>query len=232
MSHYRANVRDAEFNLFEVFGRQSVLGHPPFEDIDVDTARDILSEVATLAQDRLGASLLDSDRNPPTFDPSTGTVEMPESFVATYREYIESGWGKLEISEELGGVSAPPSLSWAAMEMVLGSNPALKLYSSGYTFAEVLLRLGTPEQQHLAKLLVEQPWGATMVLTEPDAGSDVGAARTTARQAEDGSWHISGVKRFITSATAPFYDNVIHFVLARPEGAGPGTKGRSLFQVP
>ncbi|MGB3859801.1 MAG: acyl-CoA dehydrogenase [Ornithinimicrobium sp.] len=232
MSHYRANVRDAEFNLFEVFGRQSVLGHPPFEDIDVDTARDILSEVATLAQDRLGASLLDSDRNPPTFDPSTGTVEMPESFVATYREYIESGWGKLEISEELGGVSAPPSLSWAAMEMVLGSNPALKLYSSGYTFAEVLLRLGTPEQQHLAKLLVEQPWGATMVLTEPDAGSDVGAARTTARQAEDGSWHISGVKRFITSATAPFYDNVIHFVLARPEGAGPGTKGLSLFLVP
>ncbi len=232
MSHYIANVRDAEFNLFEVLGREGVLGQPPFEDVDADTARDILSEVATLAQDRLGASLLDSDRNPPTFDPSTGTVEMPESFVTTYREYIESGWGKLEISEELGGVSAPPSLSWAAMEMVLGSNPALKLYSSGYTFGEVLLRLGTPEQQRLAELLVEQPWGATMVLTEPDAGSDVGAARTTARQAEDGSWHISGVKRFITSATAPFYDNVIHFMLARPEGAGPGTKGLSLFLVP
>ncbi|MGB3827272.1 MAG: acyl-CoA dehydrogenase [Ornithinimicrobium sp.] len=232
MSHYIANVRDAEFNLFEVFGRGSVLGQPPFEDIDVDTARDILAEVATLAQDRLGASLLDSDRHPPTFDPSTGTVELPESFVTSYREYIESGWGKLEISEDLGGASAPPSLTWAVMEMILGANPGLKLYASGYTFAEVLLHLGTPDQQRLAELMVQQPWGATMVLTEPDAGSDVGAARTKAVQVDDGTWHISGVKRFITSATAPFYDNVIHFVLARPEGAGPGTKGLSLFLVP
>src|SRR5690606_29310824 len=75
-------------------------------------------------------------------------------------------------------------------------------------------------------------WGATMVLTEPDAGSDVGAGRAKAVQAEDGTWHITGVKRFITSGEAPFYDNVIHFVLARPEGAGPGTKGLSLFVVP
>ncbi len=232
MSHYKANIRDVEFNLFEVLDRAAVLGRAPFDDIDVDTARDILSEVATLAQGRLGSSLLESDRNPPVFDPSTGEVSMPESFVASYRAYIDSGWGRLEISDALGGASAPPSLAWAVGEMVLGSNPAVKLYSSGYTFAEVLLRLGTPEQQKLAQAMVEQPWGATMVLTEPDAGSDVGAARTTATQAEDGTWHISGVKRFITSATAPFYDNVIHFVLARPQGAGPGTKGLSLFLVP
>jgi len=232
VSHYKANVRDIEFNLFEVLNRQSVLGHGIFEDIDVDTAHDILAQVATLAEGPLGDSLLESDRNPPVFDPATGEVTMPEAFVTSYRAYVDSGWGRLEISEALGGVSAPPSLSWAVGEMVLGSNPALKLYSSGYTFAEVLLRLGTPEQGRLAELMVEQPWGATMVLTEPEAGSDVGAARTTAKQADDGTWHISGTKRFITSATAPFYDNVVHFVLARPEGAGPGTKGLSLFLVP
>jgi len=232
VSHYRANVRDLEFNLFEVLDRQAVMGVPPFDDIDPETARDVLAEVATLAEGRLGDSLPESDRNPPAFDPGTGEVSMPEAFVASYRHYIDSGWGRLEISEPLGGAAAPPSLSWAVGEMILGSNPAVKLYASGYTFAEVLHRLGTPEQRRLAELMVEQPWGATMVLTEPDAGSDVGAARTTASPAGDGTWHVTGVKRFITSAEAPFYDNVVHFVLARPEGAGPGTKGLSLFVVP
>ncbi|CAN5521634.1 acyl-CoA dehydrogenase [soil metagenome] len=232
MSHYKANVRDLEFNLFEVFERSTMLGQPPFEDIDIETARDILAEVATLAEGRLGDSLLDSDRNPPTFDPATGTADLPQSFIDSYRAYIDSGWGRLEISEPLGGAAAPPSLTWAVGEMILGANPAAKLYASGYTFSEVLLHLGTPDQQKLAALMVEQPWGATMVLTEPDAGSDVGAARTKATQQADGTWHVSGVKRFITSGVAPFYDNVIHFVLARPDGAGSGTKGLSLFLVP
>ncbi|MGB3184736.1 MAG: acyl-CoA dehydrogenase [Ornithinimicrobium sp.] len=232
MSHYKANVRDLEFNLFEVFERSTMLGQPPFEDIDIETAQDILAEVATLAEGRLGASLQDSDRNPPTFDPATGAADFPQSFIDSYRAYIDSGWGRLEISEPLGGAAAPPSLTWAVGEMVLGSNPAVKLYSSGYTFAEVLLRLGTPDQRKLAEYIVDQPWGATMVLTEPDAGSDVGAARTTAAGQADGTWHITGVKRFITSGVAPFYDNVVHFVLARPQGAGPGTKGLSLFLVP
>ncbi|MCE0487554.1 acyl-CoA dehydrogenase [Ornithinimicrobium sediminis] len=232
MSHYTANVRDLEFNLFEVLGRDAVLGKPPFEDIDEETAREILHQVAQLAEERIGSSLLESDRTPPVFDPATGEVTMPESFVRSYRDYVDSEWWRLELSPELGGSAAPPSLSWAAFEMVLGANPAVKMYSSGYTFAEVMHRLGTRGQQELARHMVEQGWGATMVLTEPDAGSDVGAGRAKAVQAEDGSWHISGVKRFITSGVAPFYDNVIHFVLARPEGAGPGTKGLSLFVVP
>src|SRR5690606_35954931 len=93
-------------------------------------------------------------------------------------------------------------------------------------------RLGTPEQKKLAQHMIDNHWGATMVLTEPDAGSDVGAGRAKAVQAEDGTWHITGAKRFITSGGAPSYDNVIHFVLARPEGAGPGTTGLSRFVVP
>jgi alkylation response protein AidB-like acyl-CoA dehydrogenase len=116
--------------------------------------------------------------------------------------------------------------------MMLGANPAAFMYGSGATFAAILHSLGTPDQQRLAELMIEHLWGATMVLTEPDAGSDVGAGRTKAVRQDDGSWHITGVKRFITSAEHDLSDNIVHLVLARPEGAGPGTKGLSLFVVP
>jgi alkylation response protein AidB-like acyl-CoA dehydrogenase len=106
------------------------------------------------------------------------------------------------------------------------------MYGSGAAFAAVLDELGTPDQKKLAELMLEKGWGATMVLTEPDAGSDVGAGTTKAIEQADGSWHISGVKRFITSAEHDLSDNIIHLVLARPEGAKAGTKGLSLFVVP
>jgi alkylation response protein AidB-like acyl-CoA dehydrogenase len=96
----------------------------------------------------------------------------------------------------------------------------------------VLWDLGTPEQKRFAEQAIEAEWGATMVLTEPDAGSDVGAGRTRAIEQPDGTWHIEGVKRFITSAEHDLADNIFHLVLARPEGAGPGTKGLSMFLVP
>ena len=105
------------------------------------------------------------------------------------------------------------------------------MYMAGAPFAGILHLNGTEPQQRLAQLMVERGWGATMVLTEPDAGSDVGAGRTRAVQQPDGSWHIEGVKRFITSAEHDLTDNIVHLVLARPEGAGPGTKGLSLFAV-
>jgi alkylation response protein AidB-like acyl-CoA dehydrogenase len=96
----------------------------------------------------------------------------------------------------------------------------------------VLWELGTPEQKRFAEQAIEREWGATMVLTEPDAGSDVGAGRTRAIEQPDGTWHIEGVKRFITSAEHDLADNIFHLVLARPEGHGPGTKGLSMFLVP
>ena len=232
MSHYKSNLRDLEFNLFEVLRRQDVLGQGAFGDFDEETARDILAQVSTLAENELGESLLESDRTPPTFDPTTGEVTMPESFVKSFLAWRDAEWWRLEVSEELGGTRAPASLTWAVSEMALGANPAVKMFSAGYTFAEVLRTLGNEAQQKLAQQMIDNHWGATMVLTEPDAGSDVGAGRAKAVQAEDGTWHITGVKRFITSGEAPFYDNVIHFVLARPEGAGAGTKGLSLFIVP
>jgi len=116
--------------------------------------------------------------------------------------------------------------------MVLGSNPAVHIYASGFAFSHVAYVLGTDQQKKLAKHMVDRAWGATMMLTEPDAGSDVGAGRSKAVQQPDGTWHITGTKRFITSGDGDIYENIIHFVLARPEGAGPGTKGLSLFLIP
>ncbi|HEX6920359.1 MAG TPA: acyl-CoA dehydrogenase [Actinomycetes bacterium] len=232
MGHYKSNLRDIEFNLFEVFGRNEVLGTGPYAEVDGETARSILGEVERLATNELASSLLDSDRNPPVFDPATNSVTMPESFKKSFQAYMDAEWWRLDLNEELGGTVVPPSLRWAVAELVLGANPAVHMYASGASFGHVVYRLGTEEQHKVARQMVERRWGATMVLTEPDAGSDVGAGRTKAIKQDDGTWHIEGVKRFITSAEHDMAENIVHLVLARPEGAGPGTKGLSLFIVP
>src|SRR3954462_14336581 len=232
MGHYKSNVRDLEFNLFEVLGRQDVLGRGIYADVDVDAARDILREVSRLAENELADSLLDSDRNPPVYDPVSQTVTMPDSFKRSFKAYVDGGWGNPDVPAELGGMVLPAPLRWSVAEMVCGANPAIHMFTASYSFANLLWHLGTDDQKKLAKHIVDQAWHTTMVLTEPDAGSDVGAGRTKAVQQPDGTWHITGVKRFITSAESDMVDNVVHFVLARPEGAGPGTKGLSLFIVP
>jgi alkylation response protein AidB-like acyl-CoA dehydrogenase len=232
MGHYKSNLRDIEFNLFEVFDRGSILGTGAFADLDVDTTKAILSEVRAMAEGPLAESFAEADRHPPVFDPDTHSVTLPESFKKSYQAFIDAGWDKLGLSPELGGPGLPPSFYWAASEMVLGSNPAIHMYAAGPGFSAIMHRLGNADQRRLAELAVDQNWGATMVLTEPDAGSDVGAGRTKATEQADGTWHIEGVKRFITSAEWDIPDNILHLVLARPEGAKPGTKGLSLFVVP
>jgi alkylation response protein AidB-like acyl-CoA dehydrogenase len=236
MSHYKSNVRDIEFNLFEVFGREAVLGQGLYEDVDVDTARSILGEVDRLAREELAASFEDADRNPPVYDPETCEVRMPEAFKKSYQAYMDAEWFRLELPAELGGQPTPASLRWSVAELVLGANPPVHMYSAGPGFGYVVWRNGNERDKQIARHMVERKWGATMVLTEPDAGSDVGAGRARAYPQEDGSWHIEGVKRFITSAEHDMSENIVHLVLARPvgvEGAGgPGTKGLSLFIVP
>ena len=232
MGHYKSNLRDLEFNLFEVFGRGDVLGTGPYADVDQDTAREMLKEVSRLAENELAESFADADRNPPVYDPKTYSVTMPESFKKSYRAYVDSGFWNVDVPRELDGTVAPPSLKWAMNEMVLGANPAIAMFAASYSFANLLYILGNDEQKKLAHWIVEKGWHCTMVLTEPDAGSDVGAGRTKASENADGTWNVTGVKRFITSGESDMTDNVIHFVLARPEGAGAGTKGLSLFIVP
>ena len=236
MSHYKSNLRDIEFNLFEVLGRDEILGTGPFAEVDGETARSILAEVDRLARADLAESYENSDRFPPVFDPETNTAPIPESFKKSYRAWMDAEYWRLQISEELGGTPAPSSLNWAIGEMVLGSNAPIWMYAAGAPFASIVHRNGNARDKRIAELVVEREWGATMVLTEPDAGSDVGVGRTKATANDDGSWNIEGVKRFITSAEHDMSDNIIHLVLARPvgiEGAGgPGTKGLSLFIVP
>jgi alkylation response protein AidB-like acyl-CoA dehydrogenase len=236
MSHYKSNVRDIEFNLFEVLGREEILGVAPYADLDRQTVSAILAEVDHLATTKLAGSFADGDGKLPIFDPQTHTVTVPEDLKKSYRALMDSGAWQLELPEALGGQVTPPSVQWAVHELNIGANPAVLLYSAGPKFAYALWATGNQRDQRIAKIMIERLWGATMVLTEPDAGSDVGAGRTRAIPQSDGSWHIEGVKRFITSGEHDLTENIIHLVLARPQGVegvgGPGTKGLSLFVVP
>jgi alkylation response protein AidB-like acyl-CoA dehydrogenase len=236
MSHYKSNVRDIEFNLFEVLGRDAILGQGPYADLDHDTAVAVLREVDHLARTKLADSFADADRNPPVFDPETHTVTLPPSLGKSYRALMDAGVWQLALPAELGGQPTPPSLQWGVNELGLGANPALALYTAGPKFATVLWANGTERDRRIAEIMIERGWGSTMVLTEPDAGSDVGAGHTRAIPQPDGSWHLEGVKRFITSAEHDLTENIVHLVLARPQGVvgagGPGTKGLSLFIVP
>ncbi len=232
MSHYKSNLRDIEFTLYDVLGTDAGLGVGPFAQMDLDTARGVLAEVERLSTHELAASFEEGDRTPPTFDVETGSVTLPPAFHKSLTAFFEGEWYRLDLPEHLGGYGAPPTLRWAAAEMMLGANPAVFMYAAGPSFAAILERNGTHAQKRFATQAIERRWGSTMVLTEPDAGSDVGAGRTKAIQQPDGTWHIEGTKRFITSGDFDWPENIFHLVLARPEGAGPGTKGLSLFVVP
>jgi alkylation response protein AidB-like acyl-CoA dehydrogenase len=233
MGHYKSNVRDLEFNLFETLSLEQVLADEAFGDLDGESVRQMLSEAARLAEGPVAESFADSDRHPPTFDPDTHVVSLPEPFKKSLHAWREGEWFRVGLDENVGGVPAPSIVQWAVNELVLGANPAVFMYMAGPILANILYGIGNDQQRHWASLAIERNWGATMVLTEPDAGSDVGAGRTKAIEQGDGTWHIDGVKRFITSGDSDdVFENILHMVLARPEGAGPGTKGLSLFLVP
>src|SRR6478736_6786290 len=191
MGHFRSNLRDIEFNLFEVFRVQEHLGSGP-----------------------LAASFADADRHPPVFDPATHSVALPQSLKDAYRVLWDGEWWRLGLPVELGGYGVPPSVQWAAAELILGANPAAFMYMSGPGFAAIVHRNGTPEQQRWAELMIERGWGATMVLTEPDAGPAFGAGRTKAVRKQQGSWSLEGVKRFFSLADQDTTENIMHMVLA------------------
>jgi alkylation response protein AidB-like acyl-CoA dehydrogenase len=233
MGHYKSNVRDLEFNLFEVLGLEDVLADEAFGDLDGESVREMLSEAARLAEGPVAESFADGDRHPPTFDPDTHVVTLPEPFKKSLSAWRDGEWFRVGLGEDVGGVPAPSMVQWAINELVLGANPPVFMFLAGPFMANILYGIGNEQQRHWASMAIDRNWGATMVLTEPDAGSDVGAARTKATDQGDGTWHIDGVKRFITNGdTDDLFENILHLVLARPEGAAPGTKGLSLFVVP
>ncbi|MGY4103639.1 acyl-CoA dehydrogenase [Nocardia sp. R16R-3T] len=236
MGHYKSNLRDVTFNLFELLGPGSGYGAPPFEEYDRPTVSSMLTEVERLARENLSSSFVEGDRTPPTFDPNTHSVTMPPGFAADYQRWMDSDWWQLQVPAELGGHAAPATLIWATSEFVLGANPALWVYASTPTVARVIAGNGTERDQSIARILLQRRWTGTMVLTEAEAGSDVGAAQTNAVLNPDGTWNLEGTKRFITAGDHDMSENILHLVLARPVGVegvgGPGTKGLSLFLVP
>ena len=234
MGHYIANLRDLEFNLFEVLNIGTVLGTGRYRDLDVDTVRTMLDEVARLAEGPIADSFADADRNPPVFEPDRHTISVSAELAKSVQTVKDAEWWRIGLAEGIGGVSAPGPVTWAINEMLHCANPAAAFYySMGPAMANALSVEGTEQQKQWAAMALERGWAATMVLTEADAGSDVGAGRTKAIAQPDGSWHIEGVKRFISGGdVGDTAENIFHLVLARPQGAGAGTKGLSLFYVP
>jgi alkylation response protein AidB-like acyl-CoA dehydrogenase len=232
-SHYRPNLRDVFFHLFEVLEIQtSTLGKGPFASMDEATAREALSGLAEFVDEKWAAAFVEGDRAGAQFD-GKGNVTLPPGTRRALEAYYAGGWNKLELPEHLGGYGAPPTVTWSAFELLGGGNASATFYILGNFNAKIIDQLGTADQKRrYVKAMLDGHWGGTMVLTEPDAGSDVGAGTTRARHVAGDEWHLEGVKRFITNGDFDQPPNIVHLVLARPEGGKPGTKGLSMFIVP
>ncbi len=231
--HYKSNLRDIFFNLFEFHNiGETSLGRGPFVSMDEGSARDALTAYEELCATEIASSWADADRVGLEVS-KDGDVTLPKSLKKSLKTWYDAEWFRLELPERLDGYGAPPSVNWAGFELTAGAHPSLAFYLFGTVMARIVDRLGTEQQKKLfLKPLCEDRWGGTMVLTEPDAGSDVGAGRAKARHIEGDLWEIEGTKRFITNGDYDGPPNIVHMVLARPEGADVGTKGLSLFIVP
>ncbi|MEN9504704.1 MAG: hypothetical protein RI958_630, partial [Actinomycetota bacterium] len=208
-----------------VVGIGDVLSMPAYSGIDLDAIRDVLEGFGRLASDVIAPTDRIGDVEGAVLD-STGSVRVPESFRTAFAEYVKGGWTNLE--------GFPGAVATATQEMFNSANMALALNPILTQSAIELLRhCGDERQQriYLSRLL-DGTWTGTMNLTEPDAGSDVGAVRATAEPLDDGRWAISGTKIYITWGEHDLTENIVHLVLARAPGGGPGTRGLSLFLVP
>ncbi len=231
--HYRSNLRDLFFNLFEFLdvGRTS-LGRAPFDALDEGTARESLRAIEQVCSTEVAASFADADRHPARMT-DDGRVVLPASLQRSLQAFYDGDWHRFSLPQHMGGVGAPPTLAWAGFELVSGANGAAAFYLSGPMMSRSIDRLATDAQKkRYFPRLIDNGWSCAMVLTEPDAGSDVGAARARATHVAGDEWRIEGVKRFITNGDFEGPENIVHIVLARPDGAPGGTKGLSMFLVP
>jgi alkylation response protein AidB-like acyl-CoA dehydrogenase len=231
--HYQSNLRDVFFNLFEVYEiGKTTLGKGPFASMDEETAREVLTAYTQFAKNELAPSYAEADRLGIKLD-SDQEVRLPEGMKRAMSAFYEQGWHKIDLGEKREGYGAPPSVVWSAFEATVGAHASVAFYLFGTQIAKTIDRLGTEAQKkRFVAPALEKHWGGAMVLTEPEAGSDVGAARAKARHIKDDLYEIEGVKRFITNGEFDATENILHLVLARPEGAGAGTKGLSMFIVP
>ena len=229
---YRAPVRDIRFALEEIAAMDGLTATGGFPEFSSDLTPAILDEAAKLANDVLAPLNWTGDQNGCTLE--DGAVTTPPGFKAAYEKFVEGGWQGLQFPTDAGGMGLPKALGCALMEMLQSSNMAFGLGPMlSFGAIESLIEIGSEAQRALyLPKLISGEWTATMNLTEPQAGSDVGALRTKAEPNGDGSWAISGQKIYITWGEHDCADNIVHLVLARTPDGAPGTKGISLFLVP
>jgi alkylation response protein AidB-like acyl-CoA dehydrogenase len=233
MQHYQSNLRDIYFNLFEFLKIQdTTLQSEVFKNIDQELTKDLLQGMKVLAEGEYSAGFASADQEGLKLL-DDGVVQIPQGVKRSLSAYYKGEWQRLTAPEELGGYGVPPSVYWACFEMIVGAHAAAAFYSLGEVNAQVIYRLGTEKQKELfSQNIIEKHWGGTMMLTEPDAGSDVGSGLSKARHVEGEVWELEGVKRYITNGDYDHCENIIHLVLARPEGGVAGTRGLSMFIVP
>ncbi len=232
MAQQIADRRDVDFLLHEVLRVEGVSRHEKFEDFNRKTIDLIITEARNLALKEILPTQVIGDRQGVGFD--NGAVTVPEEFKKIYEMYREGEWVAMTESLEWGGQGMPQTVALAASEYFIGANLAFMMYP-GLTHGagRLIETFGTPEQKKLfVKKLYTGRWCGTMLLTEPEAGSDVGALTTTARKNDDGTYSITGNKIFISGGEHDLVENIVHPVLARIEGAPAGTGGISLFIVP
>jgi alkylation response protein AidB-like acyl-CoA dehydrogenase len=232
INRYKADLRELNFLLLEQFRVDELLGQPPFEAWGADECKSTLSECYRWVREVIGPLNARGDAQGCRLE--DGKVFTPEGFPRAWQSLYEAGWKQLGVDPEWGGAGAPSSLQVLVEEMLSGANTAFQMYS-GLTMgaAEVIHAFGTEDQKKLyCSRMFSGQWGGTMCLTEPQAGSDVGSAKTSASRNADGSYTIRGTKIFISAGDHDLTSNIVHLVLARVDGAPSGTKGLTLFIVP
>jgi hypothetical protein len=232
INRYKADLRELHFLLFEQFKIGELLGKHPFEAWGEDEVRSSLAECLRFVREVTGPLNATGDHEGCRIE--DGRVITPHGFKDAWKKLYEAGWKSIGVEAELGGASSPHTVQILVEEMLSGANAAFNMYPGlAFGAAEVIASFGTPEQKKLyCTRMLDGTWGGTMCLTESQAGSDVGSARTTAKKNPDGSYTISGTKIFISGGDHDLANNIIHLVLARADGSPAGTKGLTLFIVP
>jgi alkylation response protein AidB-like acyl-CoA dehydrogenase len=228
---YRAPQKDIRFVLDELLDVQGLAGSPALADYSPELAESILSEAARFAETVLEPLNIPGDREGARW--TADGVTTPKGFKEAYQQFVAGGWPQLGADPEYGGQAVPQALGTAVREMWGSANLSFKLCPMLTLGAVEAMKLcASPEQKarYLPKM-VSGEWTGTMVLTEPHAGSDLGLIRTRAVPAGD-HYRMFGQKIFITWGEHDCTENIIHMVIARIEGAPPGTRGISLFIVP
>jgi 3-(methylthio)propanoyl-CoA dehydrogenase len=233
MSGYQPRIDDMMFILTHVAGLDEVAKLDGHQDADPDTVRAILEEAGRFFSEVMAPLNRTGDEEGSVLT-EAGTVRTPEGFKEAYRKYVESGWSAAHMPEQWGGGGMPYVVGVVIEEMFKTANMAFSLAAMlTHGAVEALEHHGSEElKATYIEKLVKGEWTGTMNLTEPEAGSDLGAVRTKAMRQSDGSYRLFGTKIFITWGDQDLTENIVHLVLARTPDAAPGTRGISMFLVP